>query len=276
MFPAADGPNVRDRSADPDGAVSPVEAGDAQAASRVDAQVEDEAQLKMGFWSIFWVQTAILAGGLGLGVLFGLTGDRISSAGVPLWSGSWSGAGWSIAILSGVTMAWLMLGTVWQLHKMEWAWLLEIEEILQRVLVPSLRRCSAVQLALIAILAGVGEELCFRWALQGGVELVTRKLGSVLRGEYGFTVLERPGLMEATAFFVAAGTVSIAFGAFHAVTRAYFWIASLMGFGFAMLAGFGGGLIGAMLAHGLYDFLAFLWICQRWPFGGEKRVADSP
>lgn len=234
----------------------------------------------VGFVDMLRFQSALLGVGLLLGYLLGFlsSGGGIVAAGTaigetasgptPLWSLDWFGfgLGWTVAI--GVGLAVTLLGLVRWMDSQGWAWLSEIERVVQQALVPSLLRCSIWQLACLAALAGVGEELLFRWAIQGGVELGLRWLQV---GEF----LSVAGWItrDAVTFLLAALVSAFLFGLCHAVTRAYWVLASLMGLVFSLVVVSGGGLLAAILAHGLYDFLVFLMLRReaKWkPSGASK------
>lgn len=194
-----------------------------------------------------------------LGVLLGLALSYNSTDSAVLLSNSWFGAGLFFAVSSGGTLALAMFGGAWILSRQGWAWFSEIHEILDRVLIPSLQRCRYWQLLLLALLAGVGEELLFRWAIQGWLE-------RGLRNAFDSQILSlswSPYFAERCAFVGAVVITSVAFGLCHAVTRAYCVMAMAMGFVFSGAVVLGGGLLGAIIAHGLYDFLAFVWLCRR-------------
>jgi len=120
----------------------------------------------------------------------------------------------------------------------------KIKELLLELLGPSLAGCRWYDLLLVAAVAGFSEELLFRGVLQP------------LLGPIWSNVL---------------------FGLAHAVTVSY-----------AVLAGFIGGYLGWMLsasenllapivAHALYDFLAFLAVAREWrqSAAGSLRDANS-
>jgi uncharacterized protein len=221
-------------------------------------------------------QSAILLLGIALGV--GLSYAQNSEPETALKSVTWWGSVdlWSpvefwapfASVLIGVTLAVLMLVGVYWLSRMDWAWFSDIETLLERALVPSLRRCQIWQLLVLAILAGVGEELLFRWAVQGWLEL----FGNWLIADLIFPQGQWSNSASWVAFGFAAVVSSVLFGLCHAVTRAYWVLASGMGLIFSLVVVGGGGLVGAITAHGLYDFLAFLWLCQRTE---EKRGAGA-
>ncbi len=104
-------------------------------------------------------------------------------------------------------------------------------------------------LALVAALAGVGEELLFRGVVQWSV------------GHW-------------TTPWVGLAVASLAFGALHALSTLYFLLATLIGayFGWLMLQF--GDLVTPMVAHGLYDFLALAYLARRR--GPRRPGQDGP
>lgn len=93
------------------------------------------------------------------------------------------------------------------------------------------------QLALIAALAGIGEELFFRGMLQLGLS-------------------ERLG----TNVWVAILLSSLIFGLAHAATRTYFLLASIISVYLGFLFAYTGNLFVPIAIHALYDFAVFLYI----------------
>ena len=91
------------------------------------------------------------------------------------------------------------------------------------------------QLAVIAALAGIGEELFFRGLLQLGLSSV-------------FHVW--------LAIFLA----SLLFGMAHAVTRTYFLLAFVISVYLGFLFDYTGNLFVPIAIHALYDFFVFLYI----------------
>lgn len=94
-----------------------------------------------------------------------------------------------------------------------------------------------VPLALVAVLAGVGEELLFRGVL---LPVITR------------WTMPLVGLLAS----------SLLFGLAHALSVVYFLLTTLVGVYFAWLT-LRYGLPVAMLAHGLYDFVALVYLSRR-------------
>ncbi|MCJ7557849.1 MAG: CPBP family intramembrane metalloprotease [Gammaproteobacteria bacterium] len=98
-------------------------------------------------------------------------------------------------------------------------------------LLPLFKGASTLQLAAIAVLAGLGEEMLFRGVIQQALQ---QWLGPWA------------GLLLA----------SLVFGAAHWVSRTYMVFASLMGLYLGLLYWLSGDLLLAAIVHALYDFLA--------------------
>jgi membrane protease YdiL (CAAX protease family) len=123
-----------------------------------------------------------------------------------------------------------------------------IKDFLLESLGPSLAACRWYELLLVAALAGIGEELLFRGVLQ--------------------MWLERFG-------YLASLLISnVVFALCHAITITYAVLAFAMGLFLGVLldAPAERSLLGPILTHGLYDFLAFCVLAVDW----RKRHAASP
>jgi len=110
-----------------------------------------------------------------------------------------------------------------------WAPLRRVGEFLNGVLGPALAACSLAELALVALLAGLGEELLFRGALQPVM-----------------------GLLLASGLFAVA----------HFITPTYAVLTGLMGLYLGWLANVAGTLWAPIVTHALYDFVAFLVVIR--------------
>jgi len=110
-----------------------------------------------------------------------------------------------------------------------WAPLRRVGEFLNGVLGPALAACSLAELALVSLLAGLGEELLFRGALQ--------------------PVL---GLPLASVLFALA----------HFITPTYALLTGVMGLYLGWLATASGTLWTPIVTHALYDFVAFLVVIR--------------
>jgi hypothetical protein len=109
-----------------------------------------------------------------------------------------------------------------------------------QLLGPALATCRWYQLAFIAALAGLGEDLVFRGVLQRCLE----------------RWLDFGGSGRIAGLVVS----NIIFGLLHLVTPTYAILAAVMGIYFGVLfdATQPANLVVPVLAHGVYDYLAFL------------------
>jgi membrane protease YdiL (CAAX protease family) len=106
------------------------------------------------------------------------------------------------------------------------------------VLVPLLAGLTAADYALIALLAGIGEEGVFRGIIQGGLS----------------------GVMPEPAALLLAAAL---FGVLHFITPAYAVLAGLLGLYMGVLYLVTGNLLVPIVVHSLYDFVALLYLV-RW------------
>jgi CAAX protease family protein len=102
-------------------------------------------------------------------------------------------------------------------------------------------RASVAQLAIVAMVAGLGEELLFRGLLQSG-------LARLIGGPY--------------APWVALATASVVFGVCHWLNATYAVLASLAGAYFGLLLMATGSLWTPIVAHAIYDFLALAYLVR--------------
>jgi hypothetical protein len=116
--------------------------------------------------------------------------------------------------------------------------MLEIRRILDEIVGAFFVRCSTAELALVAGLAGIGEEALFRGLVQGYLEA---RMG--------------PG----AALLLA----SALFGLVHPLTRAYVVLAAIFGCYLGWLWLMTQNLMVPVVAHGLYDFLALRTLVRR-------------
>ncbi len=119
-----------------------------------------------------------------------------------------------------------------------------IKRVVLEILGPALDTCRWYELIFVAALAGFGEELLFRGVLQ---RLLERWLDFGGSGRIA-------GLIAS----------NVIFGLLHCLTPTYAVLAGLMGIYFGLLldATNPPNLLTAMIAHGLYDYLAFLLLRQ--------------
>jgi len=168
-------------------------------------------------------------GGLGLAA-FGLAwwleiplGPRLEVSTGVLWRG-----------VIGLVPLLAMLAYVTQSR---WRPLVELREQVEQLAGELFQGVPWPGLAAISIAAGVGEELLFRGALQ---PLVERWLGSAA------------GLLAVSAIF----------GALHAMSRAYFLLATLVAVYLGWIVQYFDDLIAPIVIHATYDFVALI-VLQR-------------
>jgi membrane protease YdiL (CAAX protease family) len=126
------------------------------------------------------------------------------------------------------------------LSRSSWGPLQRISDELDEHLVPLFRNCTTLELALIALAAGFGEEALFRGALQAG-------LG---------------GLLSSAAGIIVA---SVLFGAAHMITPMYAVLAALVGLYLGGLFIWSDNLFVVIVTHASYDFVALSYLISRRP-----------
>lgn len=132
----------------------------------------------------------------------------------------------------------MLLGLAWTLTT-RWEPARRLVDLVVEQLGPLLAGRSALQLALLAALAGIGEELLFRGVLQVGLARVLPDAGA---------------LVAASALF----------GLVHFVSPAYVLLAGVVGLYLGGLFLFQGNLLVPIIAHALYDFVALIYVTRRY------------
>jgi uncharacterized protein len=177
------------------------------------------------------VEGSLLLLALGLALPFGLT---------PWLDLTWS---WSVlgqGLLATVPLVALFIG----LLQLPYSWLKELTQLTRRLLLPMFRTTGVWGIAILSLIAGIGEELLFRGVVQLGL---TGWIGDV------------------GALVVA----SVMFGVAHFITPAYFVLATVMGAYLGGLYFWTGNLLLPILVHALYDFLALGYYYVREPYAPD-------
>ena len=104
---------------------------------------------------------------------------------------------------------------------------------------PVLASRSAIELALLATLAGLAEEILFRGVVQTGLTSVLPSAGALV-------------------------VTSAAFGLAHFVTPTYALLAAVAGLYLGTLFLLQGNLLVPIVAHAVYDFVALLYLVRRY------------
>ena len=188
-----------------------------------------------------WTRLAVVFEG-SLAVVAGLIGWGLGRS--PLVGIAWTWAAWpdqAVAALAGAAAALPMLLGLALVDRFPFGPLKELKDFMDRRVVPLFQRTSVWQLALIASVAGVGEELLFRGLLQ-------HALSELIGAPYGVWI----GLLAASAVF----------GACHWLTHTYAVLAALIGVYLGALLLLTGNVLAPIVAHGLYDFVALVYLVR--------------
>jgi membrane protease YdiL (CAAX protease family) len=144
-----------------------------------------------------------------------------------------------LAIGLGLLAALPLVAMVPILDRAPWPGLSDLREVVHEQLVPLVRELSVPQMAVVALVAGWGEELLFRGLLQAGV-------AQWIGGAAGWWT----GLVVATLLFALC----------HAITPSYALLAGLMGLYLAGLLILTDNLLAPITTHAVYDFAALLYL----------------
>jgi len=166
-------------------------------------------------------------GGIGLLIAW-LAGLSLGSQIHLAWAG----------LLQGMAATLPMLGLLAILSQSRWPPLVELRRQVDELLGTLFRYRGLGEMALVASVAGLGEELLFRGVLQ-------------------------PLLQQWTSPPVAIVLVGFLFGLAHAMSATYFVLAAMAGIYLGWLAVVCDNLVPPMLAHGLYDFIALWYLRSR-------------
>jgi uncharacterized protein len=136
-----------------------------------------------------------------------------------------------------------------------WRPLRRIVQLLDQSILPLFRECRLIEIAVISLLAGLGEEMLFRSIIQDG-------LAREFSAPYGAIV----GLIAA----------AVIFGLLHSMTLAYAILAALIGLYLGVIWRLSGNLLVPITAHALYDFLAIVVLLRlQKPAKVETDQADA-
>ncbi len=131
----------------------------------------------------------------------------------------------------------MLIGFYWMIVSQA-VWVNDLKAFVKRVIVPIFSSVGPFGIFLVALAAGVFEELLFRGVIQAG-----------LVGPLG----------PWTALIIA----SLLFGLVHAMTVAYFMITFLMGIYLGLAYHWSGSLLVPMIAHFLYDWLVLHYYLRK-------------
>ncbi|MCS5559802.1 MAG: CPBP family intramembrane metalloprotease [Oceanospirillaceae bacterium] len=152
---------------------------------------------------------------------------------------------WSWGVAFGLFATIPMLLSIVLTSMVPWRPLVDLRELVQTKLAPFFRGMPSWALLLIAMGAGFGEEWLFRgFGIQGLVWLLPD--------------VWSPEVVQWTAILI----VALVFGAMHALTPMYFSMTFAIGIYLGYLVLLTDSLLPAVVAHGLYDYIALLYIMR--------------
>lgn len=117
----------------------------------------------------------------------------------------------------------------------------KLRELTEEVVLAMFRGASVLQLAVVSIAAGVGEELLFRGLVQAGL---VQLIGGPL------------------APWIALAIAAVLFGVCHWLNTTYAILAMLAGAYFGLLLILSGNLWTPIVAHAAYDLLALIYLVR--------------
>jgi uncharacterized protein len=143
----------------------------------------------------------------------------------------------AVALGTAATLP-MCLGLAWTLTT-RWRPARELVELVVEQLGPVLAGRSTAQLALLAMLAGISEEVLFRGVVQVGLER----------------------WLPAAMALIAA---SVIFGLAHFASTTYAVLAAVVGLYLGTLFLLQDNLLPPIVAHSLYDFIALIFVVRRY------------
>jgi len=154
------------------------------------------------------------------------------------------------AVARGLLVTLLMLMVFWWLSHSDRPMLRQLREQVEWLIREMFPDANLGQLALVALLAGVGEELLFRGVIQ-----------SLLVGW--------------TTPLVGLVVTSLLFGAAHALSKLYFLLATLISLCFGWLTLHYNDLVAPLVAHSVYDFVALVYLSKIWPRRSSPKATQG-
>jgi uncharacterized protein len=196
------------------------------------SQPDDEPSTEPSWFNdrlrILLLAVAVEGGFIVLAVVIGWFTDT-----PPVHRFHWSGLG----VLEGVAATLPLVGVFFIIIRWPVGPLARIKEFSERILRPMLRTCTVVDFLGIAALAGLGEEMFFRGAVQGS-------------------------LQHWVPVWLAVLISSVFFGLMHAVTPTYALLAAGLSVYLGVVWHYTDNLLVVAIAHALYDFLALLYLMR--------------
>jgi len=131
--------------------------------------------------------------------------------------------------------------------------MVRVVSVLDQMVAPMFQRMNLAELAMVSLLAGLGEEMLFRGVIQ-------------------IAVAEWAG--GTLGLWIGLAAASVLFGVVHALTPGYAVYATAVGAYLGWIWVVNGNLLVPIVAHAAYDFLALVYIL-RWHAAGRRRGQQS-
>ena len=151
-----------------------------------------------------------------------------------------------VSVLHGILATVPLLALLLVMDRVPWRVFRELRQDVNQIVVPLFRNEPIHGLALISLMAGIGEEMLFRGLIQGGL--------------YARSSTE-------LGLWLAILTASVMFGLVHFLSATYALVATLVGCYLGWLYWYTGELITPMATHAVYDFLAMVYFVKLSPHG---------
>ncbi len=148
------------------------------------------------------------------------------------------------AVAWGVVATWPLLLGMWWCARTQWGPFPRLMRDVEESLLPPFADCSYFELALISLLAGLGEEALFRGVMQSALAYWLNHWGALV-------------------------VASVLFGLGHLITPTYAILAGLIGLYLGGLLMAYDNLLLVIVVHALYDFVALIYLLRRYEAGSE-------
>jgi uncharacterized protein len=188
-------------------------------------------------WLLILLEAALALVGLGLGRLLHV--QSLASLGLT-----------PAAVLWGLVATVPMLMVAAAIGRYHNRFTCPLIRIIDELIVPTFRDWTIAQMALAGLCAGLGEEILFRGALQAAA-------------------------METYGPAIGLVAASLAFGLVHSINFSYALFATLVGIYLGWLWLATGNLLAPTIAHGLYDFLALVYLTRVRSVSGVCSSVDA-
>jgi uncharacterized protein len=133
------------------------------------------------------------------------------------------------------------LGIFWFGLKSSWRPFTGIRRVLDETVIPMFQHCSLLELALISILAGLGEEMLFRGVIQPAIA---------------------SGFGDPSGVYVGLLAAAMLFGLLHAMTPTYAAVAGIIGLYLGGIWLWCNNLMTPIVIHSVYDFVVLAYLVK--------------